>query len=416
MSWPYSLVKTTAPTFRQVEGNLWKEIRRAYKQAKVPLGTAPNLTFWRIDDGWGAEGLSTDDPNAFQGAHEEHVVLIVDEAPGIKPVLWDAFEGILTSAHCRMLLIGNPTEASGKFYEIWNDPDIPADAKIAISAFDTPNFTAFGITEEDIANGIWREKITGPLPFPKLVTPAWVAARYRKWKPGSPMYESRVLGQFPSSGTKCVIPLSWIEAACARWETMPVEGAARIGVDVARYGDDETVFAIRHGRKITRLRAERKQSVTTTAGQAVEEARNEGGTELILVDDSGVGGGVTDILLDDNLPAVGINAGWGALDPEHFVGFRDEMWWMMRERLDPSVPENEQIALPDDEDLKAQLSAPTYDYTRKGQIKVESKDEMRDRGLSSPDRADAVILSFVELPPEEPDVKTHHEPVRISVV
>jgi len=415
MSYPYSLVPTTAPTFRQVRRNIWKEIRRAYIHSKVPLGGNLLQTELNIDDGWGAFGISTDDPDAFQGLHEEHLLLIVDEAPGIKPVMWDAFDAILTSEHCHLLLIGNPTESAGRFYEYWNDSEIPSDAKIAISAFDTPNFTAFGITEEDFANNTWKDKIIGPLPYPRLVAPAWVADKYRRWKPGSPMYESRVLGQFPTQGTKCVIPLSWVESACARWETMQDGSPVRIGIDVARYGPDETVQAIRRGRRVARLRIEIKQATTVTAGQAVEEYRKEK-AELILVDDSGVGGGVTDILLDDGLPALGINAGWAALDPLHFAGFRDEMWWMMRERLDPSLPENEQIALPPDEELKAQMSAPTYNYDRRGRICVESKEDMRARGLNSPDRGDAVILSFIELPEQKPSMRTRHIPVQISPV
>ena len=88
-------------------------------------------------------------------------------------------------------------------------------AKFRISAFDTPNFTHFGITEIDILSGEWRQKVTGPLPHPYLVTPHWVE-RMTKKGTDSPFYQSRVLAKFPSQEPDTLIPLDWIDEAVRR--------------------------------------------------------------------------------------------------------------------------------------------------------------------------------------------------------
>ncbi|MFO7325985.1 MAG: hypothetical protein DIU62_009735, partial [Pseudomonadota bacterium] len=194
-SHPYSIVATTAPSFRQVKRVLWQEIRRAHRRARVPLGGRLLQTELQIDDKWYAFGFSTRDPDRFQGLHEGHVLVIVDEAAGVSPEIWTAIEGVLTGAHTRLLAIGNPTEPSGPFYELFREPGV---AKIHISAFDTPNVQA------------------GRILIPGLVDREWVEDKKRRWGESSPMYQSRVLGRFPESGKDTLIPLSWVQAAQER--------------------------------------------------------------------------------------------------------------------------------------------------------------------------------------------------------
>lgn len=179
-----SRVVTTAPTFDQVKDILWQEIRLAYASSRVELGG--KLLDTRLDLGpnWFATGRSTNDANRFQGAHSSKgsILVVADEAAGIDPDIWIGIDGILTSQDSHLLAIGNPTEPSGEFYEMFKRPGV---VKIHISAFDTPNFTTFGITLEDIRSGQWRAKITGPLPAPWLITPDWVADKWKKWCGGS---------------------------------------------------------------------------------------------------------------------------------------------------------------------------------------------------------------------------------------
>lgn len=393
-----SIVLSTAPTWRQVEKLVWKEVRAAFRRARVPLGGCllprrPELQI--IQDEWYAAGLSTNEPERFQGFHEENILVVVDEAAGVPEEIFEAVEGVLTSEHARLLLLGNPTSIGGTFYDAFRTPGW---ATVAISAFDTPNFTAFGITEDDIREGTWEAKIAGALPNPKLITPAWAADKYRSWGPSSPAYQARVLGRFPEQAEDALIPLSWIESAMERWEDAPEGEPVEIGVDVARYGEDKTVIAVRRGSKVMPLRVYAKESTMETVGRVIAECRAVTPSR-IKVDVIGIGAGVVDRLAEQRYPVVGVNVGESALDPERFANLRSELWWNLRERLDPNPKANpDPAALPPDDELLADLSGVKYRITSRGQIEVEQKEDMKKRLGRSPDRADAVVLAFAPAP------------------
>lgn len=388
---PRAVVLSTAPTWRQVEKLIWREIRTAYHAARVPLGgklmrKAPELY---VADDWFAIGVSTRHPDRFQGFHAEHILVVVDEAAGVPEAIFEAVDGVLTSAHSRLLLLGNPTSVSGTFYDAFRKPGWRT---ISVSAFDTPNFTEFGITEDDVASGAWEEKIGGrPLPNPRLITPGWVADKYVQWGRHSPAYQSRVLGQFPEQGADTLIPLAWIEAAMERWSETPEGEPLVLGVDVARFGDDRTVLAPRKGAKVLPLMVYRHQDTMETAGAALVKAREMGGAS-IHVDVIGVGAGVVDRLHELDADVTGVNVAEAASDPEHFANRRSELWWGLRERLKPDAPDP--IALPPDDELLAELAGIKYKITSRGQIAVESKEDMKRRLGYSPDKADAVVLAF----------------------
>lgn len=392
-----SIILSTAPTWRQVEKLIWKEVRASYRRSKVPLGghllpKRPEIQI--IQDEWYALGLSTNEPERFQGFHEENILVVVDEAAGVPEDIFEAIEGVLTSEHARLLLLGNPTLIGGTFYNAFRTPGWRT---IVISAFDTPNFTAFGITEDDIALGAWDQKIKGPLPNPKLITPAWVADKYEKWGPSSPAYQARVLGQFPSEGEDTLIPLAWIEAAMARWEDAEEGEPVELGVDVARFGNDKTVIATRCGCKVLPLKVYAKQDTMETAGATLSEQRTTGAT-MVKVDVIGLGSGVVDRLREQDCPVTGVNVSEAAVDIEHFANRRSELWWNLRELLNPNPKANpEPVALPPDDELLADLSGVKYKITSRGQIEVEKKEDMKKRLGRSPDRADAVVLAFAPL-------------------
>ncbi|MBC9783537.1 hypothetical protein H1S01_03295 [Heliobacterium chlorum] len=404
---PNAIVLSTAPTWRQVEKLVWKEVRASYKRAKMPLGgrilpTSPTIQV--VQDEWYAAGLSTNDPNRFQGFHEKYILVVVDEAAGVPEDIFEAVEGVLTSEHARLLLLGNPTALSGTFYKAFRNPGWNT---IAISAFDTPNFTEFGITEQDVADGTWESKITGPLFNPKLITPAWVADKHVQWGPDSPAYHARVKGQFPAEAEDTLIPLNWIEMAMSRWHEMSDDAVPNeLGVDVARYGSDKTVVANRRGLKVMPLNVYVKQDTMETVGRVIHEFR-EVLAESIKVDVIGYGAGVVDRLAELGYPVFGINVAEASrekldsdnTDPDksklRFVNLRSELWWMMRDLLNPDPRVNPHpIGLPPDDELMADLCGIKYKFTSKGQIKVEEKEETKKRIGRSPDRADAVILSF----------------------
>ena len=386
-----SIVLSTAPTWRQVEKLIWKEIRSAYRDAVIPLGGSlapktPELHL--IFNEWYAAGLSTNEPDRFQGFHEEHILCVVDEAAGVNIDIFEAVEGILTSSGARLLLIGNPTSIGTPFYDAFMKPGFKT---FHISAFDTPNFTHSGITQEDISSGAWKDKVK-EIPYPKLITPQWVADRYISWGEESAPYQVRIMGNFPQQGEDTLIPLVWIELAMERWNDTPEGDFYKLGVDVAAYGMDKTVIAERRGSKVMPLNVYSQKNTRETAGLVINIAR-ENKIRNISVDEIGVGRGVVDSLEEEGFENVGVNVAEKSRDSERFHNLRAELWWNFREKLDP---EKEPIALPPDDELLSELAAVKYKIDARGAIQIESKDDMKKRLGHSPDRADAVVLAFAE--------------------
>lgn len=178
-AFPNSIVVTTAPTFRQVENILWREIRQAASQAKIPLGGNMLKTKYEIDEKWYAIGISSDKDDNFQGFHAEHLLVIADEASGIPERTLNVIEALMTSQSTHQLLIGNPTQTLGTFYDSHKSPLYN---KISISCFDTPNFKKNGIRNLTDLMGKTREELIAlDLPYPELVTPLWAFERAQAW-------------------------------------------------------------------------------------------------------------------------------------------------------------------------------------------------------------------------------------------
>lgn len=391
---PNSKVISTAPTFRQVEDILWREIRSQFSKSKISLGGQLNQTSLDIGEQWFAMGLSTDEPTRFQGYHATDILLIVDEAAGVKQEIFDASEGIVSSENAKVLYLGNPTSVEGEFYKAFR---LPHTNKIHISAFDTPNFTTFGITLEDIRADTWRGKITSSLPNPYLITPEWVADKFQRWGEGSPMWDSRVIGDFPMQGEDTLIPLAKIEAATLRQLDVQEGDTEQIGADIARFGVDKTIFIHRKGGKVIELKEFIHMDTMETASRLYDFSRFHPFGAL-CVDVVGIGAGVVDRLrqLESKREVFDINVGLPSHDPERFVNLRAEFYWALRDRFIDGT-----IQIPQDEDLMAQLANMKFKFTPKGQIQIESKDDMKKRGLPSPDKADALALAFgrVQLKP-----------------
>ncbi len=404
-TFPYSIILTTAPTWRQVEKLVWKEIRSSIRKSRIALGgelakKSPELQI--VQDEWIALGISTNQPDRFQGFHARHLLVIVDEAAGVSEEIFEAIEGVLTSAHCRLLLLGNPTQIGGTFYRSHREPGWKT---FHIAAWDSPNFSTFGITEDDLESGAWRDKAvknpdgTFAWPMPWLITPEWAAGRLKAWGRGHPAYQARVAGNFPTQGENNVIPLAWIEAATERWEDTKGEGSYVLGVDVARYGNDLSVIAARQGQKVERLQVLSGKSNDEVAGEALKTARKYK-AQYIKVDEIGLGAGVVDFLRLEKAAVIPVNVAQASevLDENKnkvYANLRAELWWHLREELDPTNPAP--LALPPDEDLLGDLAAPTYKINMKGAIQIEDKEETKKRLGRSPDRGDAVVLSFAPI-------------------
>lgn len=388
-------VITTAPTWRQVRRQLWKEINLAW--GKLPddlrvLGTCLNTEI-QIGPGHVAYGLSTDDPDMFQGIHSPHLMVIVDEANGVDDEIFAAIDTLGAGGKYRELLIGNPTRAEGKFYRAFQNPELGYHC-ISIPVDVTPNWTG-----EDVPDEVRRV----------LVNPERVAQWATDWGIDSPMYLSRVKAQFPTGdATNVLIPLAWLEAAQNRAiENYQPRGDVQIGVDVARYGNNRTAIATRVGPALTGLRSwPGDTSVTQVAGFTKEHAeatrKGMGAHQklLVLIDDGGVGGGVVDILKPQGGGGIeyrGVQFGGAPQDKENFVNRRAEMYCHLRDlaRSDNNDPDLVIVASnADAQRFAAQVSAMRYTFNSKGKRQIESKDDMQKRGLPSPDEADAVVLAF----------------------
>ena len=368
---PGSLVLTTAPTHRQVRSVLWAEIRKQARAAAFRLGGAITETAIRLDDDWFALGLATDEPERFQGYHAERLLLVFDEAPGISPEIYEAARGLLTSRHARVLLIGNPTEPAGPFYE----------------AFRTPGWTTIHIPCTACPN-----VRLGRVTHPSLVTAEWVEAQRAEWGEDSPAFRARVLGEFPVEHAARLIPLAWIHAAQARPKPGRSDSEHWLGVDVARYGSDRTAFAIATDRGVVSVRCLSGLSTMETAGRTIAVAREYGiAPAAIAIDDAGVGGGVTDRLREQGWSVRAVN---GAARPESgaFANTRAELYWRLRTAL--SAENEPPFALPDDRELARQLSALTYSFDSRGRIRLAPKDAARRDLRVSPDMADACALAM----------------------
>lgn len=386
-----AIVVSTAPTFKQVHVVLWEEIRKRHKQGNL-VGRVLQSDEWKLDDGTlvglGRKPSDTDE-HGFQGIHRRYVLAILDEACGIPDTIWTGVEAITSNADSRILAIGNPTDPATEFGKVckpgsgWNT--------IHISAFHTPNFT-----DEPVPDSL----------RPMLLDPAWVEDKKKRYGEDSAWYQGRVLGEFPDVGDDTLIPPKLIEAAQQR--TLEPLGEQRLAVDVARFGSDETIILQQAGPVARVIGSYSKQATTETAGKVLAHAREIVDLAEIRIDGVGVGGGVVDQLAENDeaiiagWTIVDMQAGGAAIDRRRFANARAEWYWALRERFQDGDIDLD----PDDDDLAVQLGAIKTKYNSRGQLLIESKDDMKKRGLSSPDRADALMLANAFVPFDDETVVT----------
>ncbi len=395
---PDCKVITTATSWGTVERSVWGEIRNAWGKQLMPLGGPPPLTtHLELAPNWFMTGLSVANPVNAQGIHAKGGVWIIcEEADGIPVEIWEALRGNMASTDCHVLAILNPIDPESYAAK---EASNPKNNTIPIDAFSTPNFTAFGIVLEDMLRGTWRAKCEGkPLPCPWLITPEWVAEELEREGEESPFFVSRVKAQWPDVAEDALIKNAWIEKAWARWPDRDKlsKGPIALGHDVARYGDDKTVTAVRRGLVYQIMGVGSGLDSEGAAQQAMRIATTEwiaaGSASytrpVIYSDVAGVGAGVFDILKKTER-AVGVDNASQATDPTRYINRRAEMYWNFRELL-----RTENVALdPKDRQLAAELRSVRFKITGKNKVQIESKDDIKKRLKRSPDRADAVVLA-----------------------
>lgn len=388
-----AFVVSTAPTAEQVGAVLWREIGKAHRAGDLP-GRVGLDNKWKLDNGElvGIGRKPADhDAHGFQGIHARYVLVIIDEACGVPKQIWTAAHALATNDDCRILAIGNPDDPASHFAEVCA-PDSGWHV-ITISAFDTPNFTG-----EPLPAGLSE----------MLVNQTWVDELVKVAGKDSPIYTAKVLGEFPETTGNTLIPLSWVRAAQDRWVEWHTAGAKRgtvdqVGLDVAAGGADRAVLATRYGYVIDELETWQGEAARNTMAQAGHVAAKIRSSGVGVVDWTGVGVGAYDRLAEQGLAVVAFVAGLSthlvdSTGTVEFVNCKAAAWWALRELLDPD--RGARLCLPPGDDLAAELCAPRWEMTSTGKIRVESKDEVRDRIGRSTDLADAVALAvWPERPP-----------------
>ena len=419
-----SKVITTAPTGRQVKKLLWGELHSAYQNSKTPLGGKLLTTELQIGPEWFVMGFSPQKEaggdgqgqqgSSFQGFHADYILVIFDEATGIPSDIWKMAEGLLTSGKVvKFVAIANPTTRASEFYKTFTDP---AWHNVYLSCFDSPNLIANGITElhtlkrelrklKEMPQDTRLEYISQYLkPVPHLLSCQWVMSRALKWGIDHPLFQSKALGIFPELDENVLVQIGDVEAAIAR-EEFNNDLTRYIGVDVARYGDDDTVLTSLVGNKQDKKKVMSKRNVTEVSGEVINFINTDKAEKTkVLVDATGIGAGVYDLLnekyaRDRAVEVIEIHFGQSpVMDTDkkeeaeeikkRYVNLKARMFDLLSQDI------KQELNLLDDAAYLEELPTIKFTFNSTGKMLIESKDDYKKRtGNSSPDNSDSLALA-----------------------
>lgn len=380
-----------ANTGQQLDTKTWPEISKWFRLAinshwwtvkaeSITVADPSLAKNWRVD----ASTWSENNTAAAAGLHNEgkRIVVVMDESSEISPKVWEVINGALTDENTEIIWIafGNPTVNTGSFRECFGS-----------------------LKHRWMTKQIDARHVEGTN---KALFDEWVA----DYGEDSDFVRVRVRGEFPRAGGNQFIPSDTV--ADARKRTLPVESYERhpviITCDVARFGDDKAVIGKRQGLKYEILLKLRGQDAVTLAGRIEEKVREHKG-RLVVIDGDGNGGPVVDIVKKNMVGyfereehrLVEFHGGNTPADPRMYFNRRSEVWGLMRDWLKAGAD------IPDDPELGTDLSSPEYGFSGKNQIQLEKKDDMKRRGLSSPDDGDCLAMSFAF----NAAAKTHREKI-----
>jgi hypothetical protein len=310
---------------------------------------------------WAVEGRlwSEENPDAYAGVHNwDGVMLIFDEASGIPDSIWSVSDGFFTenTPHRFHVAFSNPRRNTGYFYETFNSKR---------SFWRTRNIDARDVegTDKNLYQRIIDEY-------------------------GADSYQANVevYGQVPSEGDDQFIPVNLVDDAMKRPKHKDETAPITIGVDPARFGSDATVIAVRQGRDLVAIKRLRGADTMEVVGHVID-AIEEYKPALTVIDEGGLGAGVVDRLKEQRYKVRGVNFGNKAQKQLMYGNKRAEMWGAMRDWLKTA-------SVPLDRFLKSDLIGPKTKPDSKGTLFLESKKDMKARGLASPDAADAIAVTF----------------------
>lgn len=371
-------VIVTANTEPQLATKTWPEISKWFRRAinshwwtntatKICSSDKRHADTWRVD----RETWSENNVEAFRGLHNagKRMVIIFDEAAGIPTAIWEATEGSLTDENTEMIWIvfSNPSQPTGSFRECFGR------FKHRWITAQIDSRTVPGTNKEELD------------------------AQVKDYGEDSDYVRVNVKGEFPRAGSKQLIPADVVSGA--RYRVLPpssYESHWKILVcDVARFGDDQTVIGYRQGFKFMITDKLRGLSVVQTSRRLMERIK-ELDPRTVVIDGDGIGGGVVDHVKEymaawfKENPArilMEFHGGTTPIDGHMYFNYRANMWGLMRDWLASGD-------IPDDPELETDLTGPEYSISNKNQIQLEKKEDMKKRGLASPDLGDTLAMSF----------------------
>jgi hypothetical protein len=310
---------------------------------------------------WGVEGRlwSEENPDAYAGVHNfDGVMVIFDEASGIADAIWAVTAGFFTenTPNRFWLAFSNPRRNTGYFYETFHSKREFWQTKVVDAR-----------TVEGTDKQVYQQIID-------------------EYGPDSSQAHVEVYGEFPNAGDDQFISSLVVDDAMKRPQYKDPSAPIVIGVDPARFGADATVIAVRQGRDIARIIRHRGDDTMTVVGYVIE-AIEEFKPAMVFIDEGGLGAGIVDRLKEQRYKIKGVNFGWKSRNPAMYGNMRAQIWGDMRDWL-------KSASIPNDRFLKTDLISPMMKPDSKGSIFLESKKDMKARGLASPDAADAIALTF----------------------
>lgn len=370
---PHCKIPCTAPTQAQLFDVLWPELQKWINKIKDDriknnfIWTRTHLYNKNNPETWFAVARSSNKAENMQGFHADELLFIIDEASGVPQEIMEVVQGALTNEGAMCVMTGNPTQLQGTFYDsFYKDRQYWS-------------IYTFSCVDSDIVSNEYVERMKG------------------KYGEDTNIYKIRVLGEFPTEEDDTIIPMPWAMSAVTNESIYDAKQPVYIGVDVARFGNDKTIITIRSGNKVLSLKQYTKKSTMETVGNIMLDINNyiEKAPKIIVnIDDTGVGGGVTDRLRElmgrnEKVSINGINNGSRAFHEAKYVNLGTELWFNMKDNI-------REWDIPDDEELIAQLTTRRYKINSNGKLMLESKDDMKKRGLDSPDKADSLSLAFLD--------------------
>lgn len=377
-----SIAVTTAPTQPQL-GIIWEYLRDHKLKAKL-LGDISLENEWKselkVQRAFGRKPSNTNE-HAFQGVHRRNGVLaVLDESCGIPETIFTAVDAITTGKYDAALAIGNPDDVNTPFGKIWKEND-ESWHKMTINSYDSPNVTGEDFPEE--AKG-------------GLVTLEWIESRKKAWGEDSPRFRSKVLGEFSMDGTNALFPEGTLAIGKMTELAIKQDTKPRLGVDVARMGQDFTVVYIYHDGVLRILDKWSKATTVETAHRVVQLAFDNDVNE-VRIDGVGLGAGVYDqvtALSQGRFETIGIIGNAASTDIDKWINTRAEMYDSVRERMFNGGIDIDE----DDTNLITELGDLEYHFKNtRNSLQVVSKEEIRAKTGKSPDYADAAMYAAMDL-------------------